>query len=106
FNIIQDRDSFFTEIGHEFFNILNPVIDHKILSRGGKIFITLFEWTPLQIIDLLRSVGIPEFKARTILIDLESQMLGVPFLRLFRILGVKENTSDPSDPGWSIRRRI
>lgn len=101
-DFINHRDSVFTKLFYQAFNILNPVIDYEWLFRWIKIFCTGRKRTPLQVIDFIRPVCISELKRGAVFIYGQPQVFTVPFTNLNGIIRFKENAADSCYLGFQV----
>ena len=96
-NGINDFDAGLFQLGDEFFDILNPVIDHERAVGGLEIFCLVGERAPGKVILPPRLIGVAKFEGGTIFISYQAEVLSVTSLHFFRVFAFEENSSDAGD---------
>jgi hypothetical protein len=99
-DLVDDRGPGRAQLLDQRLDVLDPVIDHELLRRWREIRASALERTPLQVIDLFRTIRIPELESRAPWIRGQAEILGIPGFGSIGIVGKEEDAADTGDFGW------
>jgi hypothetical protein len=93
---IDDCHAVRGELLYKLIEVFNDIVDHVVLLARTEIGSSILERIPLRK-SFSGAIRVFPFKARTVFTGVNSEILGIPLARSFRIFRFKEYTTDASD---------